>query len=66
MARDLLAQIPFREVFVILALFLPQLTFVDEAATKKELWSSPTVRKFGLLWMSLQQLLGYKACMNIV
>ena len=47
MARDLLAPIPFREVFVILALFLPQLTFVDEAATKKELWSSPTVRKFG-------------------
>ena len=49
MARDLLAPIPFREVFVILALFLPQLTFVDEAATKKELWSSPTVRKFGLV-----------------
>ena len=49
MARDLLAQIPFREVFVILALFLPQLTFVDEATTKKELWSSPTVRKFGLV-----------------
>ena len=40
MARDLLAPIPFREVFVILALFLPQLTFVDEAATKKELWYS--------------------------
>ena len=49
MARDLLAPIPFREVFVILALFLPQLTFVDEAATKKDLWSSPTVRKFGLV-----------------
>ena len=49
MARDLLAPIPFREVFVILALFLPQLTFVDEAATKKELWSSPTVRKVGLV-----------------
>ena len=46
MARDILAQIPFREVFVILALFLPQLTFVD-AATKKELCSSATVRKFG-------------------
>ena len=29
MARDLLAPIPFREVFVILALVLPQLTFVD-------------------------------------
>ena len=40
MARDLLALIPFREVFVILALFLPQLTFVDEAATKKDLWSA--------------------------
>ena len=49
MARDLLAPIPFREVFVLLALFLPQLTFVDEAATKKELWSCPTVRKFGLV-----------------
>ena len=32
MARDLLAPIPFRDVFVILALFLPQLTFVDETA----------------------------------
>ena len=46
--RDLLAPIPFREVFVILALFLPQLTFVEEATTRQELWSSPTVRKFGL------------------
>ena len=33
---------------VIPALFLPQLTFVEEATTKQELWSSPTVRKFGL------------------
>ena len=49
MARDLLAPIPFREVFVILALFLPQLTFVEEATTRQELWSSPTVRKFGLV-----------------
>ena len=49
MARDLLAPIPFREVFVILALFLPQLTFVDKATTRQELWSSPTVRKFGLV-----------------
>ena len=49
MARDLLAPIPFREVFVILALFLPQLTFVEEATTRQELWSSPVVRKFGLL-----------------
>ena len=46
MARDPLAPIPFGEVFVILALFLPQLTFVDEATTRQE-WSSPTVRKFG-------------------
>ena len=29
MARNLLAPIPFREVFVILALFLPQLTFTE-------------------------------------
>ena len=49
MARDLLAPIPFREVFVIPALFLPQLTFVEEATTRQELWSSPTVRKFGLV-----------------
>ena len=48
MARDLLAPIPFREVFVILALFLPQLTFVEEATTRQVLWSSPTVRKFEL------------------
>ena len=37
MARDLLAPIPFREVFVILALFLPQLTFVDGASTQQDL-----------------------------
>ena len=49
MAGDLLAPILFREVFVILALFLPQLTFVDEATTRQDLWSSPTVRKFGLV-----------------
>ena len=49
MARDLLAPIPFREVFVILALFLPQLTFVDGASARQDLWSSPTVRKYGLL-----------------
>ena len=36
-------------MFVILALFLPQLTFVDEATTRQELWSSPTVRKFDLV-----------------
>ena len=49
MARDLLAPIPFREVFVILALFLPQLSFVDDASARKELWSSPSVRKRGLV-----------------
>ena len=48
MARDLLAPIPFREVFVILALFLPQLPFVDGASQRKELWSSPIVQKYGL------------------
>ena len=48
MARDLLAPIPFREVFVILALFLPQLTFVDGASTQLDLWTSPTVQKQGL------------------
>ena len=45
MARDLLAPIPFREVFVILALFLPQLPFVDGASQRKDLWSSPIVQK---------------------
>ena len=35
-------------MFVILALFLPQLTFVDEASAR-HLWSSPTVRKHGLV-----------------
>ena len=49
MARDLLAPIPFREVFVILALFLPQLSFVDDASARKDLWSSPSVRKRGLV-----------------
>ena len=49
MARDLLAPIPFCEVFVILALFLPQLAFVDGASARQDLWSSPTVRKYGLL-----------------
>ena len=48
MARDLLAPIPFREVFVILALFLPQLTFLDGASTQQDLWTSPTVQKHGL------------------
>ena len=35
MARDLLAPIPFREVFVILALFLPQLTLWMKQARGK-------------------------------
>ena len=46
---DLLAPIPFREVFVMLALFLPQLAFVEEASARQDLWSSPTVRKYSLL-----------------
>ena len=48
MARNLLAPIPFREVFVILALFLPQLSFLDGASTQRDLWTSPTVQKHGL------------------
>ena len=42
MARDLLAPIPFREVFVILALFLPQLTFVDGASARQDFFSTST------------------------
>ena len=48
MAKDLLAPIPFREVFVILALFLPQLTFLDGARTQQSLWASPEVKQRGL------------------
>ena len=46
MTRALLAPIPFREVsvFVILALFLPQLTFA-EGATAHRLRSSPEVQR---------------------
>ena len=40
---------PVPKSVVILALFLPQLTFVDEATTRQELWSSSTVRKHGLV-----------------
>ena len=65
MARDLLAPIPFREVFVILALFLPQLTFVDEATTRQELWSSPQCESLASSWMSRPQPLDCRACMNI-
>ena len=64
MARGLLAPIPFREVFVILALFLPQLTFVDGASARQDLWSSPTVRKHGLLVDITPTAAGLQ-CMNI-
>ena len=43
MARDTLAPIPFREVFVILALFLPQLSFSEGVRAQQSLWSSPAV-----------------------
>ena len=39
--RDLFKPIPFREVFVILALFLPQLTFAEGAKLDCKLWYSP-------------------------
>ena len=48
MARDLLGPIPFREVFVILALFLPQLTPVDSTRTQQFLWANPVVKQQGL------------------
>ena len=41
--RALFKPIPFREVFVILALFLPQLTFVEGAELEDKLWYSPTI-----------------------
>ena len=43
-ARDLLRPIPFREVFVILALFLPQLPFAEGAQVAKiaERWRATT------------------------
>ena len=44
-ARDLLRPIPFREVFVILALFLPQLPFAEGAQLATHLWTSPVVRR---------------------
>ena len=43
--RALLAPIPFREVFVILALFLPQLTFAEGARLDSRLWASPAIRR---------------------
>ena len=45
MTRALLAPIPFREVFVILALFLPQLTFVEGAKPASRLWASPAIQR---------------------
>ena len=41
--RDLFKPIPFREVFVILALFLPQLTFAEGAKLECKLWYSPVI-----------------------
>ena len=41
--RDLFKPIPFREVFVILALFLPQLTFAEGAKLDGKLWYSPVI-----------------------
>ena len=43
--RALFAPIPFREVFVILALFLPQLTFAEGARLEGGLWSSPSISR---------------------
>ena len=48
MARDTLAPIPFREAFVILALFLPQLTFLEGTRAQQNLWASPAVKQRGL------------------
>ena len=48
MARDMLAPIPFREVFVILALFLPQLTFLEGIKAQQSLWASPAVKQHGV------------------
>ena len=41
--RELFKPIPFREVFVILALFLPQLTFAEGAKLDCKLWYSPVI-----------------------
>ena len=41
--RALFKPIPFREVFVILALFLPQLTFAEGAKLDSKLWYSPAI-----------------------
>ena len=42
--QDLFKPIPFKEVFVILALFLPQLTFAEGAKLDCKLWYSPAIR----------------------
>ena len=44
----MLAPIPFREVFVILALFLPQLTFLEGTKAQQSLWASPAVKRHGV------------------
>ena len=41
--ESLFKPIPFREVFVILALFLPQLTFAEGAKLEGKLWYSPII-----------------------
>ena len=41
--RALFKPIPFRQVFVILALFLPQLTFAEGAKLDGKLWYSPAI-----------------------
>ena len=43
--RALFKPIPFREVFVILALFLPQLTFAEGAKLDGKLWYSPAISR---------------------
>ena len=43
--RALFEPIPFREVFVILALFLPQLTFAEGAKLDGKLWYSPSISR---------------------
>ena len=43
--RAVFKPIPFREVFVILALFLPQLTFAEGAKLDGKLWYSPAISR---------------------
>ena len=67
MTRALLAPIPFREVFVILALFLPQLTFVEGAKLASRLWASPSIpsRETAMRSKSPRSLKDCEVCMNI-